>query len=59
LDKKYKLDLDFENHLWKTWGDIQIRLVTSPPITTNFFWSVLDDLQKWPLWGVGGNVPEF
>jgi len=53
-----KLDPVFENHLWQTQAEIQVWLVTSPlSHTPNIFSSVLDDLQKWPLWGVGGTVP--
>jgi len=60
---KYKLDPVFENNLWQTQAEIQQWLVKygdvtpPPPHTPNIFSSVLDDLQKWPLWGVGGLFP--
>jgi len=58
---KYKLGLVFEYHLWQTQAEIQVWLVTSPSTghTLNTFSSVLDDLQKLPLWGAGGLFPQF
>jgi len=51
----YKLDPVLENPLVTNsdWNASMVGDVTSP----NIFSSVLDDLQKRPLWGVGGLFP--
>jgi len=34
---KYKLDTEFENHLWQIQAEIQLMLVMSPPHNPQFF----------------------